>query len=255
MPCHPGPKQVSCINPSSSHLLFPKGFPKWTISSQIFHISGSPTAESFLCLSPTWFGPFAVLLESITDNPLAGLEGHRQPKVPTLILYDNNYSTKFKWGGQVTWRDSAVRGVKLLLDPGQKRPAYLPASSYETGLRDLSAVAKDPVDAAADFIGAIYKHALSVIESAGIRDYFHFCQKDFVLSVPAVWSDKAKDLTLKARTPHHHPKWHFDINITISATLGRQEGRNRPCYADQGAGGSCTVHADHTRPRYQGENS
>jgi hypothetical protein len=65
---------------------------------------------------------------------------------------------------------------------------------------DLHALSKDPVDVAADFIGAVYKHALSVIESSGIRDYFHFCQKDFVLSVPAVWSDKAKDLTLKAST-------------------------------------------------------
>lgn len=50
---------------------------------------------------------------------------------------------------------------------------------------------------AADFIGAMYKHALSVAESSVVRDYFQMCEKEFVLSVPAVWSDKAKDLTLK----------------------------------------------------------
>lgn len=52
---------------------------------------------------------------------------------------------------------------------------------------------------AADFIGAMYKHALSVAESSVLRDYFNMCEKEFVLSVPAAWSDKAKDLTLKVR--------------------------------------------------------
>ncbi|KAI7775462.1 hypothetical protein LA080_006794 [Diaporthe eres] len=130
---------------------------------------------------------------AIQDWP--GLEGYRQPKVPTLILYDENDPSKFKWGGQVTWRDPAVHGVKLLLDPAQDKPDYLPATSFET---DRNALPKDPVDVAADFIGAMYKHALSVAESSVLRDYFHMCEKEFVLSVPAVWSDKAKDLTLKA---------------------------------------------------------
>lgn len=134
-----------------------------------------------------------------TDIHSTGLEGYRQPKVPTLILYDKNDPSKFKWGGQVTWRDPAVHGVKLLLDPDQKKPKYLPTSSFETDRNDLP---KDPVDVASDFIGAIYKHALSVIESSEIRGYFNICEKEFILSVPAVWSDKAKDLTLRVRNIH-----------------------------------------------------
>ncbi|KAL2276398.1 hypothetical protein FJTKL_00935 [Diaporthe vaccinii] len=124
-----------------------------------------------------------------------GLDGYRQPKVPTLILYDKDDPSKFKWGGQVTWRDPAVHGVKLLLDPAQEKPAYLPETSFEM---DRNALPKDPVDVAADFIAAIYKHALSIAESSVIRDYFNICEKEFILSVPAIWSDKAKDLTLKA---------------------------------------------------------
>ncbi|KAG8162026.1 hypothetical protein KVR01_007791 [Diaporthe batatas] len=140
-------------------------------------------------------------VKSIQDWP--GLEGYRQPKVPTLIMYDQQDPSKFKWGGEVDWRDPAVRGVKLLLDPDQDRPVYLPMSSFRN---DLQAISKTPVDVAADFIGAIYKHALTVIQSAVLQDYFDFCEKDFVLSVPAVWSDKAKDLTLKAaKTAGIHP--------------------------------------------------
>ncbi|KAI2613000.1 actin-like ATPase domain-containing protein, partial [Hypoxylon fragiforme] len=129
----------------------------------------------------------------ILDWP--GLKGHRQPKVPSLICYDPDDPTKFKWGGQVSWRDDKVQGVKLLLDPDQPQPLYLPTGNKKLELKKLP---KDPVDVVADFIGAIYKHALSKIESAGIKDYFDFCQKQFVLSVPAVWSDKAKDRTLRA---------------------------------------------------------
>ncbi|CAN8104679.1 unnamed protein product [Discula destructiva] len=130
---------------------------------------------------------------SIMDWP--GLEGFRQPSVPTLILYDETDPSKFKWGGQVDWRDPAIHGVKLLLDPNQAKPTYLPSSSFK---KDRKALPKDPIDVAADFIGAIYRHALSKIESASVRDYFNLCEKEFILSVPAMWSDKAKDLTLKA---------------------------------------------------------
>lgn len=109
-------------------------------------------------------------------------------------MYDERDPSKFKWGGQVNWRDPAVHGVKLLLDPDQPMPKYLPTSSFTT---DRNALPKDPVDVAADFIGAVYKHALSVIASSGVKEYFELCEKEFVLSVPAVWSDKAMDLTLK----------------------------------------------------------
>ena len=81
-------------------------------------------------------------------------------------------------------------------DPNQPKPAYLPVSSFK---KELKRLPKDPTDVAADFLGAIYNHALAIIESAGVRDYFNFCQKEFILTVPAVWSDKAKDLTLKVR--------------------------------------------------------
>lgn len=130
-----------------------------------------------------------------TDESI-GLEGFRQPKVPTLVLYDDEDPSKFKWGGQVDWRTPAIRGVKLLLDPDQPKPTYLPMSVK----KDRKTLPKDPIAVAADFIGAIYKHALSVIESSTVQGYFKLCEKEFILSVPAVWSDKAKDLTLQVKS-------------------------------------------------------
>lgn len=147
-----------------------------------------------LCFDCHGSSPSSAPPSTMRVDNLAGLEGFRQPKVPTLVLYDEKDSSKFKWGGQVDWRTPAVHGVKLLLDPDQPKPAYLANSSFK---KDRKALPKDPIDVAADFIGAVYMHALAVIESSSVRDYFKLCDKEFILSVPAVWSDKAKDLTLK----------------------------------------------------------
>ncbi|KAF4438660.1 Hsp70 family [Fusarium acutatum] len=124
-----------------------------------------------------------------------GLEGRTQPKVPTAIAYDPDDSSEFKWGGQLSWRDDHVQGVKLLLDPKQTRPSYLPSANVKSEMRKLP---KSAVDVAADFIGAMYSHALEMIGSRVPQDYLDLCEKTFVLSVPAVWSEKAKESTIQA---------------------------------------------------------
>ncbi|KAI9053981.1 hypothetical protein LZ554_002925 [Drepanopeziza brunnea f. sp. 'monogermtubi'] len=129
---------------------------------------------------------------SIMDWP--GLEGFTQPKVPTVICYGNGDAGSRTWGAQKHLSD-VVQGVKLLLDPDQPRPLYLPESTAKT---DLKRLGKPPVDVAADFIRSMYQHAMKKIESTIPSDYLMMCQKNFVLTVPAVWSDKAKDMTLKA---------------------------------------------------------
>ncbi|KAK4182907.1 hypothetical protein QBC35DRAFT_419950 [Podospora australis] len=131
---------------------------------------------------------------SIVDWP--GAEGQTAPKIPTLINYpDPNDNTKFSWGASVSKLQNNIVGVKLCLDPSQEKPEYL-----RDGLvpRTLQQLPKEPVDVAADFIGAIYKHALSEIQEVVPDDYFSICQKQFVLSVPAVWSDAAKNATMQA---------------------------------------------------------
>lgn len=110
-----------------------------------------------------------------------------------MICYDPENASGFTWGAQNHKRE-VIRGMKLLLDPAQNMPVYLPASGTNN---DLKVLGKSALDIAADFIGAIYKHAMTVIEGEIPKEYLDMCQKQFILSVPAVWSDKAKDLTLK----------------------------------------------------------
>ncbi|KAF8861505.1 Hsp70 family protein-like protein [Acephala macrosclerotiorum] len=117
-----------------------------------------------------------------------------QPKIPTVISYDPNDNTRFTWGTQKHNSD-VLQGIKLLLDPDQPRPIYLPELNVKS---DLQRIGKTALDITADYMGAIYKHAMYVIRSKVSVDYLDVCQKQFVLSVPAVWSDKAKDVTLQA---------------------------------------------------------
>ena len=81
-----------------------------------------------------------------------------------------------------------------MLDPSQSRPICVPSTDTEAELKKLQ---KPPMDVITDYITAIYKHALQVIESKCPRGYLNLLKKQFVLSVPAVWSDKAKNDTLR----------------------------------------------------------
>jgi hypothetical protein len=123
---------------------------------------------------------------------------------------------EFTWGASVSRLDNNIVGVKLLLDPQQEQPHYLPATNIKQAIRKLP---KPAVKIAADFIGAVYKHALSEIAKTVPKRYFDICEKHFVLSVPAVWSDKAKNATLQVRVVPLHSS-----STDLLFTPGRQAG-------------------------------
>lgn len=120
-----------------------------------------------------------------------------QVKVPTIISY-GSYNEKFSWGSQAS-DDYSIHGIKLLLDPNQDMPSYIPESTLKSNLKHCG---KPAVDVAADFLQAMYKYALERLELEFPLEYVKICEKKLILSVPAVWSDKAKDLTLQVGISH-----------------------------------------------------
>jgi hypothetical protein len=101
------------------------------------------------------------------------------PKIPTLINYNSSKNGDFTWGASVDRKLDNIVGVKLLLDPKQEMPLYLPTGNAK---QDLKKLPKPAIDVAADFISAIYKHALTEISKEVPEDYMAICQKEFVLS-------------------------------------------------------------------------
>ncbi|KAJ5999493.1 hypothetical protein N7451_007303 [Penicillium sp. IBT 35674x] len=112
-------------------------------------------------------------------------------KAPTLISYHNN---GFQWGYQVDDLNNAIRGVKLLLDSSQLI-RYVPAAESE---RLIQALGKNPVDVAGDYMKTILSHAKLILDRRGIKDLLETLDIQYVLTIPGVWSDKAKDLTMQA---------------------------------------------------------
>ena len=158
-----------------------------------FPNSSKPDLVSILDWPGETFPYLHTIRSYLTGN--LGLEGHSQPKVPTVISYDPKITKSFTWGAQ-QHNNPKIEGIKLLLDPDQETPIYLPATDTAAELRRLN---KPAVDVAADFIAAVYRHAMSRIESKVPADYLQLCQRKFVVSVPAVWSDKAKDTTIRVK--------------------------------------------------------
>lgn len=150
-------------------------------SSIAQHIEGNAQTSSD-SLGPT----------SKTLTIVIGLEGFKQPKVPTILSYDPNQKTSFTWGAQ-KHKHAKIEGMKLLLDPGQETPLYIPETNTAAELKKLG---KPATDVVTDYITAIYKHALNRIETKIPAEYLKMCQKKFVVTVPAVWSAKAMNATL-----------------------------------------------------------
>lgn len=105
--------------------------------------------------------------------------GESAPKVHTLVSYDKGNPSKFSWGASVNRMTDSIVGIKLLLDPTQERPLYLPSGNLQ---RDIRKLPKRPVEVAADFIRSIYQHALKEITKQVPKEYMSLCQQKFVLS-------------------------------------------------------------------------
>ncbi|PYI35839.1 putative Hsp70 family chaperone [Aspergillus indologenus CBS 114.80] len=111
-------------------------------------------------------------------------------KVPSTISYEARTAS---WGYQVGPFTEAFRGLKLLLDEGQE--TMYPPSLCSKNL--LAILDKDAVQVTADYLRHLIKYAHGVLERRlGIAASAMNLQ--FILTVPAVWSDKAKDCTLRA---------------------------------------------------------
>ncbi|KAL3954485.1 hypothetical protein ACCO45_010048 [Purpureocillium lilacinum] len=130
-----------------------------------------------------------------SDAICPGAGGQTTPKIPTIIAYTKEDPSTFEWGACATGNKDAIVGIKLLLDPNQKPPYYLQTPDPRKVLKSLP---KPPVEVAADFMKSIYQHALAEISKTVPQEYMKLCRKEHVLSVPAVWSDAAKDATLRA---------------------------------------------------------
>ncbi|GME65215.1 actin-like ATPase domain-containing protein [Neofusicoccum parvum] len=102
---------------------------------------------------------------------------------------------KIKWGFQLGPSDPRLRCIKLFLDRGQKLPHFVSPLDTAVQLRKYD---KTVMDAVADYLTQIRTHTIETLTRRHGEAFMASTPTQFVLTVPAVWSDAAKDATLKA---------------------------------------------------------
>ncbi|KAJ5325285.1 Heat shock protein 70 family [Penicillium brevicompactum] len=115
-------------------------------------------------------------------------------KVPTLISYRG---TKLAWGYQIDYTEegskTTIQGLKLLLDESQAY-RFEPARESKLLIEELG---KTPVGVAGDYLEHVVAFSMEILKRR-FSTALKAMEIHYFLTVPAVWSDKAKDLTLRA---------------------------------------------------------
>ncbi|KAF8470618.1 hypothetical protein BDZ91DRAFT_718525 [Kalaharituber pfeilii] len=125
---------------------------------------------------------------------------HDVDKVPSEMMYLDDGT--FKWGFLAAAESlrpgrKLLQYMKLLLDPSQEKGSF----ADPLGLKQVRAALpphKQPVDAVSDYLKAIKNHALEVLSNDLGTEFWTVIPTEYHLTIPAVWSESAKALTLKA---------------------------------------------------------
>ncbi|EMC96848.1 hypothetical protein BAUCODRAFT_70194 [Baudoinia panamericana UAMH 10762] len=144
-----------------------------------------------------------------------GGNGITSDKVPTEIAYfdaapptepspvsplegpsDGSTAAKtIRWGFQFKPEESRLRCIKLFLDRNQKLPHFVSPLDTAAQLRKCD---KTVMDAVSDYLTKIYEHTMETLNRRYGESFVSTTKIEFVLTVPAVWSDAAKNATLQA---------------------------------------------------------
>ncbi|KAI9832344.1 MAG: hypothetical protein M1826_002030 [Phylliscum demangeonii] len=145
-----------------------------------------------------------------------GGNGITSDKVPTEIAYvtapasghdaagsgtgpgkgpSSTTATAIKWGFQFKPEDSRLRCIKLFLDRNQKLPHFVSPLETATLLRKYERTVNEAVS---DYLTQLYTHTMDTLTRRYGASFMAITKVEFVLTVPAVWSDAAKHATLVA---------------------------------------------------------
>jgi len=100
-----------------------------------------------------------------------------------------------RWGYEVRPGEQSVKCIKLFLDCNQSIPKFVKQLDNAVYLRKYR---RDVVGAAADFLHKVYEHTFETLRKRYGEAFMRSTSVHFVLTVPAMWSDAAKDATKEA---------------------------------------------------------
>ena len=100
-----------------------------------------------------------------------------------------------RWGFQLRPDEDRFRCMKLFLDQDQNLPSFVSRSDM---LAELVRSGKDATEVVADYLRAINEHTRSELVKRYGSYFVETTELQWIFTVPAVWSDAAKNATLTA---------------------------------------------------------
>ncbi|EEH37287.2 hypothetical protein PAAG_07568 [Paracoccidioides lutzii Pb01] len=126
--------------------------------------------------------------------------GVSSQKVPSEIRFDGPGNEQFKWGFQIKHGQERHIWFKLDLDPDNSRTGKL--TQLSRTLKDLFVsppeYQRTTEDIVAAYLTGLRRHAVAHLEKLYGAAVMKDCQLDWIITVPAVWSDLAKKKTRTA---------------------------------------------------------
>lgn len=131
------------------------------------------------------------------DLPLLknGPNGSINPNITPEQQGSRPAPQSIRWGFQFKPEEPRLRCIKLFLDRNQKLPHFV--SPLETAAQ-LRKCDKTVMDGVSDYLTQLYKHTMETLTRRYGETFMAMTKVQFVLTVPAVWSDSAKNATLQA---------------------------------------------------------
>ncbi|KAL8693927.1 MAG: hypothetical protein Q9218_001341 [Villophora microphyllina] len=126
------------------------------------------------------------------DATSGGLEGATSDKVPTEIQYSDD---GYKWGFQIDDFGQRHQWFKLGLDPSQLRATSDLARQYPDPNAAPPAYGHSPEKLVKDYLTALRSHAERVLRQKLPQSALASTPVEYVITVPAVWSDRAQAAT------------------------------------------------------------
>lgn len=131
-------------------------------------------------------------VEIIHDWPSKHTSIGTKEKVPSEISYQKE---GLIWGSLIAPNVDRHVWTKLQLDPQENGEA---AKIYRELSRSRQTERKEPVDIVADYLAQVKAHLIQNLDQKYGKALWRSLPMTLVVTVPAVWSDLAKDRTLQA---------------------------------------------------------
>ncbi|KAF2228275.1 putative hsp70 family protein [Elsinoe ampelina] len=114
-------------------------------------------------------------------------------KLPTIISYSKGPNAVI--GKRALSDNDRIQCIKLLLDKDQRLPSFVDRATLEEQLKKIG---KTPVQVAADYLTEMMEQIQKALLNRYGAKLMATTKTEYVLTVPAMWSDAAKDATMTA---------------------------------------------------------